>query len=94
MPGTLHEDTDPSGTQPEPQIDSQNIGHIGPINRQVLETEWKPYVKTVEESIVPGLNNDDFWMLVRRFNKVLTPSPKSLPLRTHLLANYANHPWS
>ena len=83
MPGALHDD---DHTQPEQEhtgpIDYQNIG---PINRRVIEAEWKPYVKTVEESIVPGLNNDDFWLLLRRFNKVY-------PVLDAIDCHYANQP--
>lgn len=33
-------------------------------------TQWKPSSRTVDESLVEGLSNEDLWMLIRRFNKV------------------------
>ena len=67
VPGTLQNDTTQPASEHSGPIEYENIT---PINKKTIETEWKPYVKTVEENIVPGLSNDDFWLLVRRFNKV------------------------
>lgn len=39
-------------------------------NARTPGVDWKPYSRTVEEGITSGMSNEDFWMLVRRFNKV------------------------
>lgn len=38
-------------------------------NARTPGVDWKPYSRTVEEGITSGMSNEDFWMLVRRFNK-------------------------
>ena len=54
---------------------SEPIEPIEPIEPpktriRTMDSEWKPYQRTVEDSIMPGMTNEDFWMLIRRFNKV------------------------
>lgn len=44
-------------------------------NRKLLDIKWKPSSRTVEETLAPGLSNEDLWLLIRRFNKVCLPAP-------------------
>lgn len=69
MPGEL-EDTDSYDLAQEEEPEEP-----GPLQRvsssaKSLDIRWRPSSRTVEETLTPGLSNEDLWMLIRRFNKV------------------------
>lgn len=80
MPGGLQDSTGNTGntaTESSNNSNNEQAGNdIGPVqrvasNRKPLDmAQWKSSVRKDEENIVPGLDNDDVWLLIRRFNKV------------------------
>lgn len=68
LPGEL-EDTDSYDLAQEEEPEAS-----GPLRRastgKSLDIRWRPSSRTVEETLTPGLSNEDLWLLIRRFNKV------------------------
>jgi hypothetical protein len=58
------------------------IEHLEP---EVKDLGWDKVAEHVPAPLVGGLPNEELWILVRRFNHVLTPSPPST-LITWLIA--------
>ena len=68
LPGEL-EDTDSYDLALEEEPEASE-----PLRRastgKSLDISWRPSSRTVEETLTPGLSNEDLWLLIRRFNKV------------------------
>lgn len=76
----VHHINGPSRTEKQGPTDSHAISHVEPdekglvqkagASQEVSDIGWEHGPGEIGEHIVPGLLNEDLWMLIRRFDKV------------------------
>lgn len=76
----VHHINGPSRTENQGPTDSHAISHVEPdekglvqkagASQEVSDIGWEHGSGEIGERIVPGLLNEDLWMLIRRFDKV------------------------
>lgn len=55
------------------ELEEKGLVYNSPDDEPASDIGWQRQPDDIDEPIVGGISNDDLWMLIRRFNKVMHP---------------------